>query len=41
VYAPAGVEPDAVARHLADIADFARLIAPQAAAIHQQVYTAS
>ncbi len=40
VYAPAGVQQEAVARHLADIADNARIIAPQATVTHQQVYLA-
>lgn len=41
VYAPAGIEPEAVARHLADIAGTVRLVAPQAAVLQQRVYTAS
>jgi DNA/RNA-binding domain of Phe-tRNA-synthetase-like protein len=40
VYGPAGIEPDAMARHLDEIASNARLIAPGATVIHQQVYTA-
>ena len=40
VYAPAGIERDAVARHLDEIASNARLIAPGVAVIHSQVYTA-
>jgi DNA/RNA-binding domain of Phe-tRNA-synthetase-like protein len=38
VYAPGGIPPDAVERHLADIASNVRLVAPQAAVIQQQVY---
>ena len=41
VYAPAGIQPDAVERHLADIAANVRLIAPGAAVVQQQVYGAS
>ena len=41
VYAPEGIQAEAVARHLADIADTARLVAPQASVVHEQVYTAS
>jgi len=41
VYAPAGIQAEAVARHLADIASTVRLVAPQASVIHEQVYTAS
>ena len=40
VYAPAGVPPEAVERHLGDIASNVRLIAPEASITHQQVYTA-
>jgi hypothetical protein len=39
VYAPAGIAPAAVERHLADIARAARLIAPHASVSLQQVYT--
>ena len=38
VYAPAGIQPEAVARHLTDLASAARLIAPQASVVEQQVY---
>ena len=38
VYAPAGIRPEAVERHLADIASNVRLVAPQATVIQQQVY---
>lgn len=41
VYAPAGIPPDAVEHHLANIASNARLIAPGATIVQQQVYTAS
>jgi hypothetical protein len=41
VYAPAGIAPEAVERHLADIASNVRLIAPQAAPIQQQAYPAN
>jgi DNA/RNA-binding domain of Phe-tRNA-synthetase-like protein len=41
VYAPPGISPDAVEHHLSEIARNARLIAPQASVIHQQVYKAS
>jgi DNA/RNA-binding domain of Phe-tRNA-synthetase-like protein len=41
VYAPTGIRPEAVARHLADIASTVRLFAPQASVIQQQVYAAS
>ena len=41
VYAPAGVPPEAVDRHLADIAGNVRLVSPQAALIHQKVYSAN
>jgi DNA/RNA-binding domain of Phe-tRNA-synthetase-like protein len=40
VYAPAGIEPDAVARHLDEIASNARLIAPDVSVAYQQVYVA-
>lgn len=40
VYAPAGIEPEAVARHLADIASGVCLFSPQASVVHQQVYAA-
>jgi DNA/RNA-binding domain of Phe-tRNA-synthetase-like protein len=40
VYAPAGIAPEAVATHLTDIASAARLVAPKAAVIHQQVHAA-
>ena len=40
VYAPDGIEPDAVDRHLSDIAANARTIAPQAIVVSQQVYSA-
>jgi DNA/RNA-binding domain of Phe-tRNA-synthetase-like protein len=40
VYGPEGIEPDAVARHLDKIVINARLIAPGATVIHQQVYPA-
>ncbi len=38
VYAPAGIRPEAVESHLADIASTARLVAPRASVIQQQVY---
>ena len=41
VYAPAGIQPVAVERHLANIASNARLVSPQAALIHQKVYSAN
>jgi DNA/RNA-binding domain of Phe-tRNA-synthetase-like protein len=41
VYAPTGIQPDAVARHLVDIASAVRLVAPRASVIHQLVYAAS
>jgi DNA/RNA-binding domain of Phe-tRNA-synthetase-like protein len=41
VYAPAGVLPEAVERHLADIASNVRLIAPRATVVRQQVYAAT
>jgi DNA/RNA-binding domain of Phe-tRNA-synthetase-like protein len=41
VYAPAGIPPEAVESHLADIASNVRLVAPGASVIHQQVYAAS
>ena len=41
VYAPAGIPPEAVESHLADIAGNVRLIAPQASIVQQQVYAAS
>ena len=40
VYAPAGIRPEAVESHLADIASNVRLVAPQASVIQQQVYAA-
>jgi DNA/RNA-binding domain of Phe-tRNA-synthetase-like protein len=39
VYTPAGIPPEAVERHLTDIASNVRLVAPQSSVIHQQVYT--
>jgi len=39
VYAPSGIQPEAVESHLADIASNVRLVAPQASVIQQQVYT--
>ncbi len=41
VYAPAGIPPEAVESHLADIASNVRLVAPQASVIQQQVYATS
>ena len=41
VYAPAGIPPEAVESHLADIASNVRLVAPQASIIQQQVYATS
>lgn len=41
VYAPAGVPPEAVERHLADIASNVRLVASQASIAHQQVSVAT
>ena len=41
VYAVAGIQPEAVERHLADIASNVRLVASQASIILQQVYTTS
>jgi DNA/RNA-binding domain of Phe-tRNA-synthetase-like protein len=41
VYAPAGIRPEAVASHLADIAGTVRLVAPRASVIQQQVYATS
>jgi DNA/RNA-binding domain of Phe-tRNA-synthetase-like protein len=41
VYTPAGIEPEAVERHLADIAANARLVAPSASVVQQQVCQAS
>jgi DNA/RNA-binding domain of Phe-tRNA-synthetase-like protein len=41
VYMPAGIRPEAGARHLADIASHVRLVAPRASVIPQQVYSAS
>jgi DNA/RNA-binding domain of Phe-tRNA-synthetase-like protein len=41
VYAPTGIQPEAVARHLADIAGTVRLVAPQSSVIQQQVYPTS
>jgi len=41
VYAPAGIRPEAVESHLADIASNVRLVAPQASVIQQQVHTTS
>lgn len=40
VYAPAGVEPEAVDRHLAEIASNVRLVAPGAEVVQQQVFAA-
>lgn len=40
VYAPAGIAPEAVAGHLAEIAANARLVAPHARVVKQQVYPA-
>ena len=40
VYAPTGVPPEAVDRHLSEIASNVRLVAPEASITHQQVYTA-
>jgi DNA/RNA-binding domain of Phe-tRNA-synthetase-like protein len=40
VYAPAGIQPDAVERHLDDLAGNARLIAPDATVVQQQVFEA-
>lgn len=40
VYAPPGVEPDAVSQHLDDIRAYARLIAPEAEVALQHVYGA-
>ena len=40
VYAPAGIGPEAVERHLADIASNVRLVAPGASVVQQQVYAA-
>ncbi len=41
VYAPAGIRPEAVESHLADIASNVRLVAPQASVIQQRVYASS
>jgi hypothetical protein len=41
VYAPAGVPPEAVERHLGDIASNARLISPGAAVLQQDVHRAA
>ncbi len=41
VYAPAGIRPEAVESHLADIADNVRLIAPEASVMQQRVYGTS
>jgi DNA/RNA-binding domain of Phe-tRNA-synthetase-like protein len=41
VYAPAGISPEAVERHLAEIASNVRLIAPGATTVQQQVYPAT
>jgi DNA/RNA-binding domain of Phe-tRNA-synthetase-like protein len=41
VYAPAGIQPEAVEKHLADIASNVRLVVPQASVIQQQVYTST
>lgn len=41
VYAPPGIPPEAVERHLADIASNVRLVAPQSFLIQQQVYTSA
>jgi DNA/RNA-binding domain of Phe-tRNA-synthetase-like protein len=40
VYVPAGIAPEAVARHLADIASTARLFSPRAAVVHERVHSA-
>ena len=40
VYAPAGIEPQTVEHHLAEIANNVRLVAPEAAIVQQQVYVA-
>ena len=40
VYAPAGIAPETVERHLSDIASNVRLVAPEAAIVQQQVYVA-
>ncbi|MFL5734826.1 MAG: hypothetical protein ACJ78Q_16840 [Chloroflexia bacterium] len=39
VYAPAGIQPEAVEGHLADIASNVRLVAPHASIMQQEVYT--
>jgi DNA/RNA-binding domain of Phe-tRNA-synthetase-like protein len=41
VYAPAGIPPEVVESHLADLASGARLIAPHASTTRQQVYAAT
>ena len=41
VYTPAGIQPEAVEKHLADIASNVRLVVPQASVIQQQVYTST
>ena len=41
VYAPAGIRPEAVERHLTDMAGTVRVIAPSASVVQQQVCTAS
>jgi DNA/RNA-binding domain of Phe-tRNA-synthetase-like protein len=41
VYAPAGIEPEAVERHLADVTGTVRLLAPDAAVVQQRLYTAA
>ncbi len=41
VYAPAGIQPEAVERHLADIASNVRLVALGAVTVQQQVYPVS
>ena len=41
VYAPAGIQPEAVERHLAEIASNARLVSPGATVLQQHVYSAS
>jgi DNA/RNA-binding domain of Phe-tRNA-synthetase-like protein len=41
VYAPAGIPPEAVERHLSDVASNVRLVAPGATVVEQRVYTAN
>jgi DNA/RNA-binding domain of Phe-tRNA-synthetase-like protein len=41
VYAPPGIAPEAITRHLERIVSHARLIAPGASIMHQQMYLAS